>query len=264
MNEKAILTRLAGRIINTPLMIQPDKLEIILGVIGARIGIQASMPVTAQDWTPSDSGALDEDYEKIAVIPVRGSLVHRTGGLTALSGLMSYERIRANFRKALNDAEAEAILFDIASSGGEVAGVFDLVDEIHEARGQKPIYAMINEHACSAAYAIASSADKIFIPRTGMAGSIGVIAEHADQSEFDAKIGVKYTPIFAGERKNDFSPHQKLGTEAYRIIHKRVMNTYDLFVDTVARNRNVPASEIRATEAGIFQGESGRRQRAGR
>ncbi|MBW2342513.1 MAG: S49 family peptidase [Deltaproteobacteria bacterium] len=256
MNEKAVLTRLAGRIINTPLMIQREMLDIILSVIGVRIGLQVPMPLTAQDWIPANPQILEETHERIAVIPVHGSLVHRTGGLTTLSGLTSYEQIRADFRQAMDDADADATLFDIESHGGEVAGVFDLVDEIYEARGQKPIYAMVNEMALSAAYAIASAADRIFLPRTGLVGSIGVIAEHVDQSAFDVKEGLKYTTIFAGARKNDFSPHQELSTEAYKIIHERVMKTRDLFVDTVARNRNVEAAAIMATEAGSFQGQA--------
>jgi signal peptide peptidase SppA len=148
-----------------------------------------------------------------------------------------------------------AIVFDIDSPGGEVAGLFDLVDEIYEARGAKPIYAIANESAYSAAYAIASAADEVYLPRTGGVGSIGVIAIHVDQSSFDEKTGFSYTPIFAGARKNDFSRHEPLSDEARRTLQAEIDEMYDLFVDTVARNRAIEASRIRATEAGFFQGK---------
>ncbi|TOL42864.1 serine peptidase, partial [Vibrio parahaemolyticus] len=70
------------------------------------------------------------------------------------------------------------ICLDIDSPGGEVAGCFDLVDLIYELRGKKPIYAILSENAYSAAYAIASAADKIYVPRTGGVGSVGVIVIH--------------------------------------------------------------------------------------
>ena len=77
----------------------------------------------------ADSAGLEAEHKSIAVIHVRGTLVHRTGGLSAMSGLVSYERIRADFRAALADPEVRVILFVVDSPGGEVAGVFDLVDE---------------------------------------------------------------------------------------------------------------------------------------
>ena len=143
---------------------------------------------------------------QIAVIPVYDSLVFRTLGLRALSGLTSYEDIRGRFREARDDSSVEGILFDIDSHGGEEAGLFDLVDEIHEARGEKPIMAVANEMAYSAAYAIASAADEIYLPRTGGVGSIGVVALHVDQSSYDAQKGFKYTYIYAGSHKIDYSP----------------------------------------------------------
>ena len=68
-----------------------------------------------------------------------------------------------------------AILFDIDSPGGVADGAFDLTDEIFAARGQgKPIWAMANSLAASAAYAIASAADVVLLPRLAQVGSIGV------------------------------------------------------------------------------------------
>ena len=58
-------------------------------------------------------------------------------------------------------------MLDIDSPGGEVSGCFDLVDTIAAARGQKPIWSIVDDCACSAAYAIASAADRIILPRDG-------------------------------------------------------------------------------------------------
>jgi len=249
---KLNLSRLASKVINTPLMILPDKLDVILGVIGERIGVE---DVELATLGYEATGRKELDVPKaISVVKVHGSLVNRTHGLDAMSGLQSYDDIRNEFRAALA-ADTDAILLDIDSPGGEASGVMDLSDEIYEARGEKPIYASANESAFSAAYAIASAADKIFLSRTGHVGSIGVIAVHRDQSEADAKAGMKYTTIYKGERKADLSPHGPLSDEAKMMLEEEVADHYDLFTKTVARNRGLKVAEVIATQAGMFMGE---------
>ncbi len=253
MNSKAVLMRLAQKITNTPLMIQPEKLDVILGVVGNRIGLDI-LPIT-EAAVPGDRAPI-EGRSNIAVIPIYGSLVHRTMGVDALSGLMSYEEIRKDFRAALADPDIDAVLLVVDSPGGEVAGAFDLADEIYEARDRKPIYGIANEAAFSAAYLLLSQAKTVFVPRTAQLGSIGVIAMHVDESGFDEKAGFKYTAIYAGAQKNDYSPHHPLKSEVHARLQESINTVYDLFAETVARGRGASSDIFRATEAGIFQGFS--------
>ena len=256
--DKLNLSRLASKVINTPLMILPDKLEVILNVIGDRIGvgsveIEETIGYSAEKMQKKKAAWRSESQD-ISVVPVYGSLVNRTHGLDAMSGLTTYDSIRNDFRAAL-ESNSKAILLDIDSYGGEASGVMDLSDDIFQARGQKPIYALANEAAFSAAYAIASGADKIFLSRTGHVGSIGVIAVHKDQSVANEKAGLKYTTIFKGDRKADLSPHAPLSDEGKAILEEEVSEHYDLFTQTVARNRGLKVAEVIATQAGMFMGQ---------
>ncbi len=253
MSNRKNLWHLASRLLNTPLLITQGKLDAILQFLGPRIGLEIPEIAGVTDFSKSKSYRKDSG-DGIGLIPIYGTLVHRASGFDGWSGLTSYESIRSQFREALKDKGVEAILFDIDSPGGEVAGVFDLADEIHAARGVKPIYAVANESAFSAAYALASAADRIFLPRTGGAGSIGVLYIHADRSGFNEKTGFKYTAIFAGARKNDFSPHDGLSEEAEKIARSQIEDIYGVFVRTVARNRGLSEARVRATEAALFQG----------
>ena len=90
---------------------------------------------------------------------------------------------------------------------------------------------------------------------TGGVGSIGVIALHVDQSAFDEKVGRKYTAIYAGKHKNDFSSHEPLTDGARATLQAEIDRLYDLFVDTVARNRGVDANAIRKTDAALYYAE---------
>ena len=246
-----VLPHLAARLFGVPLAIHRPKLDVILSVLGARIGLaDLAAPV---GYTPA-ARALGPPSGKVAVIPIHGTLVRRTSGIEAESGLTSYTGIAAQLDAALASPEIAAILLDIDSPGGESGGVFDLADRIRAASEVKPVWAVANDMAFSAAYALASAATRVFVARTGGVGSIGVIAMHVDQSVKDAHDGVRYTAVFAGERKNDLNPHEPISNEAHAVLRAEVDRIYDLFVETVARHRGLDANAVRATEAGLFFG----------
>lgn len=260
-NPELHLGLIASRILDVPLMITKSKLDQILCVVSDRIGLdkslitqQATRTDKLQARVGSDSGIATE--RGVAIIPIYGTLVHRAHGLSALSGLTSYTNIRSKFTTALNSPDVDSILLDIDSPGGEVAGVFDLIDFIYASRGTKPIVAIINERGYSAAYGLASAADRIYIPRTGGAGSIGVIMLHVDKSEANKRAGIVYTPIYAGARKVDGSPNAPLSDAARSDAQAKVNTTYNLFVSTVARNIDIPEGVIRNTQAGTYTGQA--------
>jgi signal peptide peptidase SppA len=213
------------------------------------------------DVVASDVGNLQqkgleayENYNNIAIIPIHGLLTKRSEAFDSFFGTTSYDEIHELVADALEDSKINSILLDIDSPGGEVGGLFDFVDFIYESRDVKPIYAIANDHAFSAAYAIASAASKIFVNRTSGVGSVGVIATHVDISEYDKKEGVKYTTIFAGDRKNDLSPHKPLSDDAISDLQTEVDRLYKMFVAIVARNRNISVAQIKATQAALYFG----------
>ncbi|WP_264719165.1 S49 family peptidase [Wolbachia endosymbiont (group A) of Lasioglossum morio] len=191
----------------------------------------------------------------IKVIPIHGILTKKSEAFDDVLGMTSYEKIREEIEEALIDEEVETIILDIDSPGGEVNGLFDLSDFIYEARALKKIVAIANDDAYSAAYAIASSAEKVLVTRTSGVGSIGVIASHIDQSGFDEKQGIKYTTVFAGSRKNDLNPHEPITSESLESLQEEVDRLYEMFVQLIARNRNLSTERIKSTEAGLYFGE---------
>ncbi len=247
-----LLPHVAARLFGTPLMIHRAKLEVILAVLGPRLGL-------TELATPSRAAPAPEPLRsvptQIAVLPIVGTLVRRTVALEADSGLVSYAAIGQQLEAAVANPTVAGILLDIDSPGGESGGVFDLADRIYTASQQKPVFAVASEQALSAGYALASGASRIFVSRTSGVGSIGVLAMHVDQSAKDAKDGVRYTTVFAGQRKNDLNPHESLSPEALTFLQSEVDRVYGLFVDTVARHRNLSLEAVRATEAGLFFGQ---------
>lgn len=266
------LHNVAARFINTPVAIAPHKMDVLVAVFGERAGysadeinamveaIESATPearILAKDWSePADRKSYQVSSEGIAIIPVQGTLMKKAGGLMALSGCASYEKITSQLHDAVNDSGIKAIMLDVDSPGGETHGLFELSDLIYSMRGTKPIYASADDSAYSAAYTIASAADKVFVTRTGGVGSIGVFALHQETAELDKKLGVKFTYIKAGKKKTAGNPHEPLAKSAESDIQNEVDRQAEMFIATVARNRGVSAEKVEATEAGCLYAEA--------
>jgi len=247
------LPHVAARVFGTPLMIARAKLEVILGVLVPRLGGGAVEPIDETDPAP----ILSVTAERIAVISVIGTLVSRSGYLDAASGLASYGDIADAVTGAMGDPSVRGVVLDVDSPGGEVGGLFDLVEQIRAIRSvsAKPLWAVANECALSAAYAIASSADRIYVTRTGEVGSIGVVAVHVDESAADAKAGLAWTFVFGGTQKVDGNAHEPLSERARATIQADVDRLYSEFCALVSVNRGLTGEAARATNAAIYRGE---------
>jgi len=246
------LTYLASRAFNTPILMEPKKMEIILGVLVQKL---ETGEISLKEGESKRDKRYTVNSDGVAVIPVFGSLVNRGLTMGPWSGMTSYEYIRNSLEDAVTDPDISAIILDIDSPGGEADGAFDLSDAIYAMRGIKPIIASVNGMAASAAYAIASATDKIISTRTGVTGSIGVIAAHRDISEKNAKEGIKYTIVRAGEKKALLNSLEPMSESAMTKLQGEIDVLYDMFVDTVARNRNLSAKVIRDTQADSFMGD---------
>jgi signal peptide peptidase SppA len=257
---------LAQKLFNVPLAITPQKAEIVMAALADRFGLarlfHADGRSVALDGWDGDIGepAQVRAYEVvagIAVIPVTGTLVQKLGTLRPYSGMTGYDGLRACLSMAMADEDVRGIALDIDSPGGEVAGCFDLADDIYRARGSKPIWAILTESAYSAAYALASACDRILVPRTGGTGSVGVICMHVDMSKALGAAGVNVTLIHYGDRKADGSDSQPLSKEAMSRYQSDVDAMGELFVKTVARNRGLSVKAVRDTQATTFLGADG-------
>lgn len=243
------------RVFGVPLLLHPARAVELARFIGERHGLD----VRAQEEGESVHG-VEREYKLIggiAQIAIEGTLVHKSGWLDAFSGLMGYDDIRSRFDAALADAEVRGIALMVNSPGGEVSGLFDLADHIYEARGGKPIWAVLDESAYSAAYALASCADVITVPRTGGTGSVGVIAVHSEYSRALDKAGITVTVMRYGDRKARANPMEPLLDADRAELQENIDRLGEEFVALVARNRGIGAAAVRDQQAATFMGESG-------
>lgn len=231
------LPHFASRLFGAPLLIDERKLDAIIPIFERKLnGEPIEQNLSDDDYR--ESGGLSIDVANgIAVIPVIGTLVRRSSWLDAWSGLMSYSQIAENLETALSDARVKGILLQIDSCGGEAPGCFELCDLIYNARSQKPIWAIGDVDAMSAAYAILSSAERCYCAPRGHTGSIGVISVHLERSRQNEMMGLTYTVFRAGELKGEFNPFEQLTATAAQKQLASMERTRNVFVQTVSRNR---------------------------
>ena len=182
----------------------------------------------------------------VAVLPLYGVISHRANLVNEASGGTSVQQFTKVFRQAAADPSIGAIVLDVDSPGGSVSGVPELAAEIRAARAQKPILAVANSLAASAAYWLGAQASESYVIPSGEVGSIGVYAMHQDESGFYDKAGVKTTLVSAGKYKTEGSPFEPLSEDGRDYLQGRVDDYYSMFVRDVAEGRGVEADLVRS------------------
>lgn len=259
---------LADRLLNTPLLLHPQKLDAIIAGLGGRLlgvdGLQmdaaeltARAALPAEMFTTRRGERTERGYrvvDGVAVISAMGGLVHRTKLAADSSLLIGYNDLAADVEDALGKSDVHAIALVMDSPGGEVAGAFELAERIYAARGRKPIVAVADGMAASAAYLAASAADEVVLTNTSYVGSIGVVMRHVDFSRALANDGITVSHIFAGEHKIDGNPYQPLPDAVRAALQADIEGLYQMFVQAVAKHRGMNEQAVRDTRAGVYRG----------
>ncbi|EHO4881594.1 TPA: S49 family peptidase, partial [Escherichia coli] len=243
------LSHIIAAAFNEPLLLEPAYARVFFCALGREMGA-ASLSVPQQQVQLDAPGMLAETDEfmaggkrparvyrvvnGIAVLPVTGTLVHRLGGMRPFSGMTGYDGIVACLQQAMADTSVRGVLLDIDSPGGQAAGAFDCADMIYRLRQQKPVWALCNDTACSAAMLLASACSRRLVTQTSRIGSIGVMMSHVSYAGHLAQAGVDITLIYAGAHKVDGNQFEALPAEVRQDMQQRIDAAHRMFAEKVA------------------------------
>lgn len=202
----------------------------------AALGLQAASPAQA--------------VPTVAVLPLRGLVMQHESIWTEYGFAFSTETLIAQVRALVADQAVKAIVLDIDSPGGGVYGVVEAAEAIRAARDVKPVIAVANAMAASAAYWIASAASEVVVTPSGDVGSIGVFAQHEDWSGWYEQQGIVPTIVKAGPYKAEFADSRPLSDEARAELQRQVDECYHRFLAQVAKGRGVPVATVEADFGG--------------
>lgn len=197
-------------------------------------------------FTSPDDGEADYAVVSgVAVIPVHGMIVKRPSWLTVWGLATSVDQLACVVRRASLDGAVRAIVLDVDSPGGRVAGVADCGDVIYGLRGTKTIHAIANDVCCSAGYFLASAAEKVWATQSATVGSIGTKLARLDLREANKLEGYQWTIFETGSLKSAGDPNVPLSDEERTYLQGWVDNVQQGFVAAVSRNRGIAAEQVR-------------------
>ncbi len=181
-----------------------------------------------------------------AMVSIRGEI--------GTEGEGSAENVMSAMRNALEDAGSQALILLINSPGGSPVQAGLINDEIHRLKAlhNKPIYAVVEESCASAAYYIAAAADKIYVDKASIVGSIGVLMDGFGFTGLMDKLGIERRLMTAGANKGFLDPFSPQ-TEAQR-KHAQAMldQIHAQFIEVVKKGRGDRLKETPEMFSGLF------------
>lgn len=204
--------------------------------------------IAALVWFGWERGAAPADVSKphTAVIEIKGEI--------AAGSEASAEQVISSLRSALEDAGTQGVVLLINSPGGSPVQAGIINDEIHrlKAHHNKPIYAVVEETCASAAYYIASGADKIFVDKASIVGSIGVLMDGFGFTGLMDKLGVERRLMTAGENKGFLDPFSPQTEKQRGYAQSMLDQIHQQFIAVVKAGRGSRLKETPETFSGLF------------
>lgn len=242
-----LVSQIYSRAINRPLLVEPGMAETLIdGWLHGRMDAGEG----------GESRDVLEVVGHIAVLDVSGPLISRMVEPLCGRPPVSYEGLMAAFDQIEADANVTHVVLRLETPGGEAAQLFDTTDRMAKLRESKTLIAMVDDYAYSGGYGLAAACSEIWLTRTGGVGSAGVVIGHKDVSERNAKEGVKWTYVHSGAKKVEGNPNEPLSDSARTTMQVESDRIYEIFTTSIAAYRGMSVEAVKATEAGLFFGQS--------
>jgi protease-4 len=196
----------------------------------------------ASDRLPSSAASAPHT----ALVSIRGEIADK--------GEASAEYVLPALRSALEDPGAQALVLLINSPGGSPVQAGLINDEIRRLRAKhgKPIYAVVEETCASAAYYIAAAADRIYVDKASIVGSIGVLMDGFGFVDTLHKLGVERRLLTAGANKGFLDPFSPQSDEHKKHAQVMLDQIHQQFISAVKQGRGERLKATPDTFSGLF------------
>ena len=185
------------------------------------------------------------------VIPVAGVIGKGLTPIEKMTGAVDVNDIAETIDDYASNPQVTRIAFQVASPGGTVTGVEELANKVRNI--SKPTMAYSDSEMASAAYWIASAADKVVASPSSTIGSIGVYMTVADMTEMAKAQGIKMVVIKSGKFKGAGIPGTSLSEEQIGNLQEGVDAIHADFKAAVLQTRKLVKAED--MEGQVFSGK---------
>ncbi len=190
---------------------------------------------------------------RVAVVPLNGMIVPGKGG--GGGQLAASEAVVKAVRAAGRDRLAKAVVLYVSSPGGSALASELILEAVQRVAKKKPVVAFMDRVCASGGYMAALGAKEIWSTPHAVVGSIGVYAGKFDVSGLLAKVGVTRTLLTRGENAGIYSPSRGFTAHERASMEAEVEETYQAFLEHVAKARGKTKEEIHARAEGrVYSG----------
>ena len=181
-------------------------------------------------------------FDKVVLITLRGIISSSVPGSV---GDSMVDDLRAALRQARDDERVKAIVLEIDSPGGEVTASDQIYNAVASARARKPVVVYMDTLAASGGYYVSCGGKYLMANDTTITGSIGVIIQTLNYQHLFDKVGLASVVFKSGKFKDILNGARPMTPEEQALIQDFVMKTYDKFLGIVAKERHLPADNLR-------------------
>lgn len=181
-----------------------------------------------------------------ALIDLRGMIVAESAS--------SAEKINASLRSAFQDKNTKGVILRINSPGGSPVQAGHINDEIRRLRSKYPeipLYAVVGDICASGGYYVAAAADKIFVDKASLIGSIGVLMDGFGFTGTLEKLGVERRLLTAGENKGFLDPFSPLDPVQKEHATALLREIHEQFIQVVKQGRGERLKNVPEIFSGI-------------
>jgi protease-4 len=201
--------------------------------------------VIAVDW--SGRAEMSSGKKHTAMVEVSGVIAPNTDA--------SAERVTASLQAAFKDKNTQAVVVRCNSPGGSPVQAQTIYDEMRRLRKKYPeipLYAVVEDVCASGGYFVAVGADRIFVSKASVVGSIGVLMNGFGFTGLMEKIGVERRLITAGENKGMLDPFSPMTEKDVQHAKELMADIHQQFISVVREGRGKRLKENADTFSGLI------------
>lgn len=208
----------------------------------------------ASDLTVLEDG---NPESRVALIEVEGVISNQESSPLAAVPY-NHNKTLIHLEAMKTDETVDALIIRVNSPGGGVYESAELKDKILEVKEARdiPVYTVMGSTAASGGYYVAAQSEKIFAHAETLTGSIGVIMQGLNTSEFLDKLGIEDQTIKSGDLKDMGSATREANEEELEVLQQLIDNSYERFIDVVEAGRSLSREKIYELADGrIYDGQ---------
>ena len=224
----------------------------VISIVGGKEKIISIQEYAKNYYT---EGTMNDSDNIIYVIPLEGDIVESQSEVFSGEENINVSETLEKLNIAKENDKVKAVVLRVNSPGGSALTSDIIAEKVKELGEEKPVYISMSSVAASGGYYISANANKIFVDRNTITGSIGVVSVLPDFSKLITDNGVNIEKISEGEYSDLYSA-DSFTEKKYNKIYNSNLKVYEDFLNVVSKGRRIDKEKLKTIAEGrIWTGD---------